>query len=159
MVLFIGFKRGESRLRRIFRNKCGISPILATLLLIVIAVAAIIVTYAWITTYMSGATSHAGVYLQKDAVSWGSGTPKNITIYVRNSGTSDAYIDRVYIGTSENNLVLQDHVVFDPSDGFVGKEGGVVAIYVNYTWASNQWYYFRIVPKVGEPLTFQAKAP
>ena len=147
------------RLRRIFRNERGISPILATLLLIVIAVAAIIVTYAWITTYMGGATSHAGVYLQKEAVSWGSGTPKNITIYVRNSGTADAYIDKVYIGTSENNLLLQTDVAFNPSDGFVGKEGGVVAIYVNYTWESNQWYYFRIAPKVGEPITFQAKAP
>ena len=35
-----------------FGDKSGISPIMATLLLIVIAIAAIIVTYAWITAYM-----------------------------------------------------------------------------------------------------------
>jgi len=150
-------------LRKIVRNMRGISPILATLLLIVIAVAAIIVTYAWITTYMGGATSHAGVFLQKDAVSWGTttfgGKTYNLTIYIRNTGTSDAYIDRVYIGSSENNLVLQTDTAFNPSTGLVQKEGGVIAIYVNYSWTSNQWYYFRIVPKIGEPLTFQAKAP
>jgi len=122
----------------------------------VIAVAAIIVTYAWITTYMGGATSRAGVYLQKDAVSW---EPGNITIYVRNTGTEDAYIDKVYIGTSESNLELQSSVTFNPASGFVAKEGGLVTIIVQYDWSNDTWYYFRIVPKVGEPLTFQAKSP
>ncbi|MGQ9744095.1 MAG: archaellin/type IV pilin N-terminal domain-containing protein, partial [Candidatus Bathycorpusculaceae bacterium] len=37
------------------KSKKAISPILATLLLIVIAVAAIVVTYAWIMTYMTSA--------------------------------------------------------------------------------------------------------
>jgi len=109
------------RLRRIFRNERGISPILATLLLIVIAVAAIIVTYAWITTYMDGATSHAGVYLKKIDVSWEA--PNNITIIVKNIGTEDAYIDMILIGTSESELdpVPRDNVDFSTVNGFVEK--------------------------------------
>src|SRR3990170_963076 len=38
-------------IKKMLHSKKAISPILATLLLIVIAVAAIVVTYAWITTY------------------------------------------------------------------------------------------------------------
>ncbi|HEY4674981.1 MAG TPA: archaellin/type IV pilin N-terminal domain-containing protein, partial [Candidatus Bathyarchaeia archaeon] len=50
------------------RSKKAISPILATLLLIVIAVAAIVVTYAWIMTYMSSAGQQAGVQIYKGNV-------------------------------------------------------------------------------------------
>jgi len=38
--------------KNMLKSKKAISPILATLLLIVIAVAAIVVTYAWVMTYM-----------------------------------------------------------------------------------------------------------
>jgi len=40
--------------RSLMKSKRAISPILATLLLIVIAVAAIVVTYTWIMTYIAG---------------------------------------------------------------------------------------------------------
>lgn len=50
------------------QSEKAISPILATLLLVVIAVAAIVVTYAWIMTYMSSAGEQAGIMLTKDAV-------------------------------------------------------------------------------------------
>ena len=43
---------------------------MATLLLIVIAIAAIIVTYAWITTYMGTTTTHAGVMIEIENVYW-----------------------------------------------------------------------------------------
>ncbi|MGB9841848.1 MAG: hypothetical protein ACPLKZ_03890 [Candidatus Bathyarchaeales archaeon] len=42
-----------------FNQKNAISPLLATLLLIVIAVAATVITYAWITTYMGSTTQQA----------------------------------------------------------------------------------------------------
>ena len=47
-------------IKRMLNSKKAISPILATLLLIVIAVAAIVVTYAWITTYIGNTTQQAG---------------------------------------------------------------------------------------------------
>ena len=85
------------------RSRKAISPILATLLLVVIAVSAIVITYAWVTTFLTGTTGGAGVLLNKDNVSWNS-TAGTITIYVRNTGTSDAVIDAVYVGTTSANL-------------------------------------------------------
>jgi flagellin-like protein len=137
----------------------AITPILATLLLVVIAVAAIAVTYAWIMMYMSNATNQAGIDLKKDAVNWQMGPPEKIVIYVRNRGISDATIDAVYVGTSNTNLVLQASVIYDPPSKVVSKEGGTMTIIFDYNWTSQTTYYFRIVPRIGEPLPFQEQAP
>jgi len=137
--------------RNMSKSKKAISPILATLLLIVIAVAAIVVTYAWLMTYMSSAGEQAGVFLKKDASClWQSG---NITIYVRNTGTSNAEIDKVYIDSQ-----LKSEVSFTPTS-IVEKEGGTIIIVANHSWTSGTTYHFQISPKQGEPLGFYEEAP
>lgn len=134
------------------RSKKGISPILATLLLIVIAVAAIIITYAWVMTYMGAQTSAGGVFLKKDSPClWQNG---NITIYVRNTGTSDAEIDKVYI-----NNQPQTDVTYNPSSKIVAKDGGTITIVVKYNWSPDTTYHFQISPKVGEALSFDETSP
>jgi flagellin-like protein len=142
------------------KSKRGISPILATLLLIVIAVAAIVVTYAWVITFTGSTTGQAGVFLDKDNVSWGSGSPKNITIYVRNKGISDAEINAVYIGLSSTNLELQSSssVSYSPSK-FVYANGGTITITVTKSWDTDTTYYFKIVPKTGTALEFSWASP
>ena len=142
------------------KSKKAITPILATLLLIIIAVAAIVVTYAWIMTYISSTTGQAGVILKKDAVSWPDTT--TITIYVRNTGTADATIDAVYIGTSSTNLILipDVNVTYSPPSKVILKDGGTITIMINdHSWTPQTTYYFRIVPKAGEALPFQEKSP
>ena len=142
--------------RNMLKSKKAISPILATLLLIVIAVAAIVVTYAWVMTYMGSQTAQAGVLLAKDAVSWPSGS---IILYIRNTGTSDATIDAVYIGTSSANLQKQTISSMDPANGVVAANGGLINITVTYSWTSGTTYHFRVVPKVGTAADFDVKAP
>ena len=133
--------------KNMLKSKKAISPILATLLLIVIAVAAIVVTYAWVMTYMTSAGQQAGVMLKKDAdCLWKTG---NITIYIRNIGTSDAEIDKVYI-----NSAPQTSVTYDPPSKIVSKDGGTITIVVDYDWHADTVYHFRISPKLGEPLSF-----
>jgi len=89
-------------MKKMLKSKEGISPILATLLLIVIAVAAVIVTYAWVMTFTSSTTSQAGVFLRKDTLSWP--TNNTITLYVRNTGTEDGLIDAVYVALQLQTL-------------------------------------------------------
>jgi flagellin-like protein len=146
--------------KKIIHYRKAITPILATLLLVVIAVAAIAVTYAWIMMYMNNTTNQAGIDLQKDAVNWQTGPPEKIVVYVRNRGISDATIDAVYVGTSNANLALQAGVTYEPPSKVVLKEGGVImTIIFEYNWTSQTTYYFRIVPKIGAPLPFQEQAP
>ena len=131
--------------KNMLKSKKAISPILATLLLIVIAVAAIVVTYAWVMTYMTSTTTQAGVMLKKDAdCLWKTG---NVTIYIRNIGTSDAEIDKVYINS------IPQTPVYNPSK-IVNKDGGTITIVVTYNWQADTEYHFQISPKLGEPLSF-----
>jgi len=143
-------------MKNMLRSKRAISPILATLLLVVIAVAAIVVTYAWVMTYMNAQIAQAGVFLTEDAVSWFPNS--TIRLYVRNTGTSDATIDAVYIGTSSSNLDIQTGLIYDPSNGAVAAGGGKVSVTITYSWSTGTTYHFKVVPKVGPPLEFD-KAP
>jgi len=151
-------QKGEDMItKNKLKSKKAISPILATLLLIVIAVAAIVVTYAWVMTYMSAQTGQAGVLLTKDSVSWPNSTA--IILYIRNTGTSDALIDAVYIGTSATNLPKQTDVSYAPSNKLVTAYGGLITITVTYNWTTGTMYYFRVAPKVGNSPEFSIKAP
>jgi flagellin-like protein len=146
------------------KSKNAISPILATLLLIVIAVAAIVVTYAWIMTYMSGAGEQAGVMLDVENVSWDSAA-NTTTIVVKNTGTSDAKIVRVYMGTTKENLLN----LTSYSDIGTGKtlvaQGGTATIVIDWPnnlgtiWESNKYYHFNVVPEIGTPKEFSRKSP
>ncbi len=82
------------------KSKEGISPILATLLLIVIAVAAVIVTYAWVMTFTATQTTTAGKMIKFDSAVINA-TSDIVTVYVRNSGTEVVSIDKIYIDGSD----------------------------------------------------------
>ncbi len=139
-----------------FKSRKGISPILATLLLIVIAVAAIVVTYAWIMIYMHGAAQQAGVELYEANVRFYDDGNK-IDIDVGNRGSSDTEIIKVYIGTSQANLLdVTDDATFSPSRTL--RAGEVITITLNYRWESGTTYYFKIVPKTGAYLPITKKA-
>lgn len=80
----------------ILRSKKGISPILATLLLIVIAVAAVIVTYAWVMTFTTTQTTTAGKMIRFDSAAINA-TSDVLTVYVRNTGTEVVTIEKIYL--------------------------------------------------------------
>ena len=133
------------------RSKKAISPILATLLLVVIAVAAIVVTYAWVMTYTGHLTGQAGVVLYKSNVSW----PNNSTIYVDvgNSGTSDTTIISVYVGTSSSSMNNQ---TITPLPLMAGNTQRVT---VNCTWTPGVTYYLKVVTSSGQSLPLVEQAP
>jgi flagellin-like protein len=137
------------------KSRKGISPILATLLLIVIAVAAIVVTYAWVITFAGNVTGQ-DVQLREFNTSWNS-TANTITVYLSNQGTSDGKIDSVYIGTSATNLNLQSSVAYDPSE--IIASHGTISIVLNHPWEFNTEYYFKIHPEVGADYEFHKTSP
>ncbi|UCC33006.1 MAG: hypothetical protein JSW53_04235 [Candidatus Bathyarchaeota archaeon] len=84
-------------------SRKGISPILATLLLIVIAVAAIVVTYAWIMTYTTTVTGAANLGITAIR-------KYNSTAYiidVKNLGTANATVEMIRIAGSVGNTGWQ----------------------------------------------------
>ena len=93
------------------KAKKAISPVIATLLLILIAVAASILVYVWVTGYASSVTGAEASQLQErikiDTVSVPSGTAgSNVTIYVRNIGNVEVNVTSGYVIDSVTSEVM-----------------------------------------------------
>ncbi len=89
----------QSKLDKKLRSRRGISPILATLLLIVIAVAAVVITYAWIMTYTTTVTGAENL----GVMSIRRYDTNCYFIQVNNLGTVNATVVEVRIGGSAGN--------------------------------------------------------
>ena len=144
--------KGEQRLtKNIRRAQKAISPILATLLLIVIAVAAIVVTYAWIMTYMGNAGNQAGVMLYKVNVRfYDNGT--SIDIDVGNSGTSGTQITQVYFGTSSGNMQNMTTSQPLPVPLAAGATTRITLTGLSPPCTLGTTYYFKVVSSSGQML-------
>jgi flagellin-like protein len=139
--------------RKLSKPKKGITPILATLLLVVITVAAIVVTYAWIMTYTGHLIGQAGVVLNVTNTSFQeSGT--TIKIDVQNTGTSDTTIVQVYVGTSSSSM---DNQTISPL--LLPAGGHVYSIIVDYYWQTSVTYYFKIVASTGQNYPWSCESP
>lgn len=145
---------------RLLKSKRGISPILATLLLIVIAVAAIIVTYAWVMAFMGAQTGAGGTILSVENIYWNT-TALTTSITIRNIGTSDATIVRLYAGTTTSNLI-QVTISTDIGEGKTLPAEQTVIVVLKWpnalsaSWTSGKVYYFKVVPVAGAELSFQS---
>ncbi len=135
--------------KNIHRFERAISPILATLLLVVIAVAAIVVTYAWVMVYMANTTNQAGARMNFDTATIDTAT-KNVTITVRNQGTDDVIIDKVYIEGKDFTIYTS---LTSPTS--IPKDRTllittIIAPSVQFTFTSGAWYEV----KVAGPATY-----
>jgi flagellin-like protein len=144
--------------KNMLKSKKGISPILATLLLIVIAVAAIVITYAWVTTYMGTTTQQAGFLPYRANVAFDNSTgTEKIVIDIGNSGTSSGQMNAIYIGTSASALQTQTTITPDLPESI--DAGSIASFTVTYPYEADTTYYFKAVPNSGAALEFQATSP
>jgi flagellin-like protein len=143
-------------MRSMIKSKKGISPILATLLLIVIAVSAVIVTYAWVMTFTSSSADQAGAVLTVENVRFFDSSGKKVEITIRNSGTSNANVVQMYHGASSSNLQTISSVTYNPENRV--SEGSSSKITFDLAWTSGTRYYFKVVTQEGISLPFSAVA-
>ena len=142
--------------RRTHKSKKAISPILATLLLIVIAVAAIVFTYAWIMTYMASGQQRAEVLMTNANVDF-QDNPKRITIDMINTGTADTQIVSVYIGNSQSTEQNQNTTT--PTLPTTLAAGKTVSISINYNWTATTIYYLKVISSTGQTVEWPEQAP
>jgi hypothetical protein len=100
------------RIRRILKSKTAFSAVIASLILMLIAVAAGVVVYAYVMGWIGNASQSSastGV-MSIDSVT-ASVTNSQVKLYVRNSGGSDVTLDKVYIaGAAVTNATGSTHV-------------------------------------------------
>jgi flagellin-like protein len=78
--------------RKFRRNVKAISPVISVLLMIAVAVAASLVTYAWVMGYLSFTTTKVGKAIQVQSVD-----QANNDVYVQNVGDSDVKLASFYV--------------------------------------------------------------
>ena len=120
---------------RLLRSKRAISPILASLLLIVIVVAAGIVAYVWIQGYAGSQTSTASSFFVIENVHWD--RAGNIDITVRNTGSVGVTIDKVYVDGLGHSV--EETVSVGDSE----------IVTIAYAWDIGESYTVKVVDKSG----------
>lgn len=76
------------KFRNFKKNTKAISPVIATLLMIAVAVVASLVAYAWVMGYIGFQTEKTGNAIQVQSMTIGATNPRAITVYVQNIGDS-----------------------------------------------------------------------
>ena len=110
------------------------------------------------------AGQQAGVILYKENVYWNS-IEKKTYITIGNSGTSDEKIVRLYLGTSEGNVVNVTAYT-NIGTGKILTAKSVLTITLSWpnsvapTWTAGDYYYFKIVSETGQEVgPFPEQAP
>jgi len=108
-------------MKRRLRNRRAVSPVIAALLLIAIAVAASVITYSWVMTMIKSQGSQAqtairieDVQFGRDETGTGEGTQIGdaLKITIRNTGSVPVIIQTIYVYKGDNQVVRKDGIAF-----------------------------------------------
>lgn len=141
------------KMKQLFKAKRAFSPVIAALILMLLAVAAGVVVYAYTMGWVGGATKgEGGQYgeLSLDSATAVAST-NTITAYVRNIGGKSVTTDEAYVDDFQATSITSITIA----------EGAVVTITINATspgLAANTTYEVKIVCTDGTSLTFSVKA-
>jgi len=134
-------------MKKLFRNKKALSPVVAAIILIAVTVAVSIAVAAWMGAltfgFMSGSEQVKIVNVQ-----FISGSPKQIKVTVQNAGTSAVVITSAKVGDQ----------VIDITDTTLNA-GNQTTITFNYDWNAGTSYNVGVITKAGNTFTYYATAP
>lgn len=127
----------------------GVSPVIAVLLMIAIAVAAAILVYVWsmglIGTLTTGGGSQTREQVIVDAYAWNA--TGDMTLYLRNVGSAEVILDAVYVGGSVASTDMASTLpVLGPVETVVVTPSG--------TYTSGVAYTVKAITKTGGVFTF-----
>ena len=134
-------------------NKKGVSPIIAVLLLIVIAVAAALLTYLWVLGYVSsaqrsGQPAQLEERIKIDGVKVDTDNNK-VIIYVRNIGSVKVIIKAAYILDAATGAVIDKNTGLDVELSSGEATSDVSVDITAGTYKSGYTYVAKVVTKKG----------
>jgi len=132
----------------------GVSPVIATLLLIVVAVAAAILTYIWVTGYMGTLQAQAGAQQVQERIKIEGVevTNKQISkVYVRNIGDTEVTIANIYLLDASGN-VLQS---IPTTATLTLEQASSIGVSSSTTLRPGKTYIVKVVTTRGTEATYQ----
>ena len=135
-----------------FRAKRAFSAVIASLILMLLAVAAGVVVYSYVMGWIGGATqnSQRTGQMQFDSIYATAGTGK-IKMYVRNVGGADLNLSKIYVGgvDTANNTSF---------DGYSLAVQAVAYLEANCTMTKNYFYEVAVTCKDGTSVSQSVQA-
>jgi flagellin-like protein len=129
------------------RSIKAISPVIATLLMIAIAVVASLVVYAWVSGYMGFQTNKAGKAIDIPSFALSAG---GMTVYVQNVGQGTVQIGAVYV-----NDELKADFTTDSTKQIA--EGNTIELPIPGTYDADTRYNIKVTTTDGTPITTTGK--
>jgi flagellin-like protein len=132
------------------RKRKAISPLIATLLLIAIAVAASVLTYSWVMSMVGSQSAQAQTQLRIDTATWDPIVKTQVALLIRNTGSTSAQVESVSIRINtagSPNLVWAAPSSSSSLD--VGKTITLIAAPVGFTWVASTSYVIRVTATTG----------
>ena len=142
------------RRKNLLREKRGFSPVIASLILMLLAVAAGVVVYAYAMGWIGGATTGGGTpgKLQFDSI-YANATAGKIKIYVRNVGSKDLLLSKIYVsGTEKANATAI------PDAGVSITVQSVKYLEVSHTMTKGYSYEVKVTCKDGTAISQSVEA-
>ncbi|MEM0011233.1 MAG: archaellin/type IV pilin N-terminal domain-containing protein [Candidatus Bathyarchaeia archaeon] len=133
----------------------GVSPVIATLLLIVIAVAAAVLAYIWVTGYMGTLQAQAGAQQVQERIKIegvkisSDGTIQ--TVYVRNIGDTQVKIVAVYLLDSGGSVLGK----IDQTTTLSPESAIAISATTLPTVTAGKTYIIKVVTARGTEATYQ----
>ena len=137
------------KMRKIRSNRKAISPVVATLLLIAIAVAAAIVSYSWIMSMIKTQGSAAQTGIRLEIVEFTASTEgwnDWINVTIRNVGSTGTKIQTLYVtngGTSYVKDWSADNLIN------IGAKREMCFYTDGFNWTDNEAYDIKVVTDNG----------
>ena len=138
-------------MQRIWADKKGISPVIAALLLVGIAVAAAIVTHSWVMSMIKMQGGQAQTAIRTDLLEFTGASNEWINMTIRNVGSVSARIETVYVTVGDKVTYMQDY-----------KTGNVISVGdkvefcfgtdedpTGFSWEFGSTYNIKIVTSTG----------
>ncbi len=140
--------------KKMIGSKKAFSAIIASLILMLLAVAAGVVVYAYVMGWIGGATSNpkqAG-HLTIDSA-YANATSGAMKIYVRNVGGSNLLLSKIYVDGNDvaNASAIQDAGVSLPVQG-------VAFLNITYSMTANRFYTVQVTCKDGTIISQSVQA-
>jgi archaeal type IV pilus assembly protein PilA len=107
----------------------GISPLIATLLLIAIAVAASVLTYSWVMSMVGSQSAQAQTQVRIDGVNWNTAS---VDVLLRNTGSVAATIESIAIRENKAGSTTFNPVIAGTNGLSIDTGATLVK---NLTWA------------------------
>jgi flagellin-like protein len=155
-------KRNVRNITKFKRSIKAISPVIATLLMIAIAVVASLVVYAWVSGYIGFQTNKAGEAIALPSLAGGEVSDPvqnlgDLIVYVQNVGQGVVEVSAVYV---DDALIADTDLSYSPDPpGKVISEGNTVEITINGDFDLDERHDIKVTTTSGTSMTLSNAKP